>query len=34
VGNLRSAKATDLYTTAGTDSGVEVFEPMFTYHGA
>jgi alpha-L-rhamnosidase len=33
VGNLRGAKATDVYTTAGTDSVDEVFEPVFTYHG-
>lgn len=33
-GNLRSAKATDVYTTAGaTGPEGEVFEPMFTYHG-
>jgi len=33
VGNLRSARATDLYTTGGVSEGVEVFEPVFTYHG-
>lgn len=32
-GNLRSAEATDTYTTAGSEDG-EVFEPMFTWHGA
>jgi len=31
-GNLRSAEATDTYTTAGSEGG-EVFEPMFTWHG-
>jgi len=29
--NLRSAKATDVYTLKGT--GTEVYEPRFTYHG-
>jgi alpha-L-rhamnosidase len=29
--NLRSAKATDIYTTSG--EGTETFEPRFTYHG-
>ncbi|MFF2386317.1 family 78 glycoside hydrolase catalytic domain [Streptomyces sp. NPDC058108] len=29
--NLRRAQATDIYTTAGTDS--EIFEPQFTVHG-
>ena len=34
VGNLRSALATDVYTTAGTTGTAnEVFEPVFTYHG-
>jgi alpha-L-rhamnosidase len=33
VGNLRSALATDLYTTGGVSEGFEVFEPVFTYHG-
>jgi len=33
VGNLRSAKATDVYITREVDSGVLVLEPMFTYHG-
>ena len=33
VGNLRAAKATDLYTTGGVTEGFEVFEPVFTYHG-
>lgn len=32
VGNLRSAKATDTYTTRGS-SGAEIWEPQFTYHG-
>jgi alpha-L-rhamnosidase len=31
-GNLRSAEATDTYTTRG-DTGGEVFEPFFTWHG-
>ena len=31
-GNLRSAEATDTYTTRGDVDG-EVFEPMFTWHG-
>ena len=31
-GNLRSAEATDVYTTRGDDAG-EVYEPMFTWHG-
>jgi len=30
VGNLRSALATDLYTTKGASEDAEVFEPMFT----
>ena len=34
VGNLRDAKATDVYTTQGTAEGAEVWEPVFTYHGA
>lgn len=33
VGNLRSARATDLYTTGGVSEGFEIFEPVFTYHG-
>ena len=33
VGNLRSAKATETYTTRGTEDADEVFEPQFTYHG-
>ena len=34
VGNLRSAKATDVYTTGGVDEGVETWEPPIgTYHG-
>lgn len=33
VGNLRGAKATDVYTTRGTSEDAEVFEPVFTYHG-
>ena len=33
VGNLRSALATDVYTTGGVSEGAEVFEPVFTYHG-
>lgn len=35
VGNLRTAKATDTYTTKGTAAGgdAEIFEPMFTFHG-
>lgn len=32
-GNLRSASATDVYTTAGTSTGAEVFVPPFAYHG-
>ena len=31
VANLRSARATDVYTLKG--GGVEVWEPRFTYHG-
>jgi alpha-L-rhamnosidase len=31
-GNLRSAEATDVYTTRG-DAVAEVFEPLFTWHG-
>ena len=31
-GNLRSAEATDVYTTRGSDDG-EVFVPVFTWHG-
>ena len=31
VKNLRGARCRDIYTTAG--SGVEVYEPRFTYHG-
>ena len=31
-GNLRSAEATDVYTTRGDARG-EFFEPMFTWHG-
>jgi alpha-L-rhamnosidase len=31
VANLRSAKVTDTYTLKG--SGLEVYEPRFTYHG-
>jgi alpha-L-rhamnosidase len=31
-GNLRSAEATDTYTTRGDAAG-EVFEPLFTWHG-
>ena len=31
-GNLRSAEATDVYTTAGSETG-ETFEPLFTWHG-
>ena len=31
VDNLRRAKATDTYVTAGDD--IEIFEPQFTYHG-
>ena len=31
-GNLRSAEATDTYTTRGSADG-EVFEPLFTWHG-
>jgi len=35
VDNLRSAKATDVYTTKGTEDGsaFEIYEPAFTYHG-
>lgn len=33
VGNLRSAKATDTYTTRGSTGAAEVWEPQFTYHG-
>jgi len=33
TGNLRSALATDSYTTAGSADADEVFEPKFTYHG-
>lgn len=33
VGNLRSAKATDTYTTRETNDGTLVLEPLFTYHG-
>ncbi len=29
--NLRTAKATDIYTTSG--KGLEIYEPRFTYHG-
>jgi alpha-L-rhamnosidase len=32
-GNLRTAEATDTYTTAGVTTGAEVFVPMFTWHG-
>lgn len=32
-GNLRSAEATDVYTTKGVDEGYETFIPMFTWHG-
>ena len=31
VANLRTARATDIYTLKG--EGVEVYEPRFTYHG-
>jgi alpha-L-rhamnosidase len=31
-GNLRSAEATDTYTTRGDDDG-ETWEPLFTWHG-
>jgi alpha-L-rhamnosidase len=31
-GNLRSAEATDTFTTRGSTSG-ETFEPLFTWHG-
>jgi alpha-L-rhamnosidase len=31
-GNLRSAEATDTYTTRGSDNG-ETFVPLFTWHG-
>jgi hypothetical protein len=34
VGNLRSARATDVYVTGGVDEGVETWEPPIgTYHG-
>lgn len=34
VGNLRSARATDVYITGGTDEGFETWEPPIgTYHG-
>jgi alpha-L-rhamnosidase len=33
TGNLRSALATDSYTTFGSTDEDEVYEPMFTYHG-
>ena len=33
VGNLRSAKATDVYTTRGATAAAETWEPQFTYHG-
>ena len=33
VGNLRSARATDTYTTRASPDDDVVFEPMFTYHG-
>jgi alpha-L-rhamnosidase len=34
VGNLRSARATDVYTTGGASEGAEVWEPPIgTYHG-
>jgi hypothetical protein len=33
VGNLRSARATDAYTTRASPDDDVVFEPMFTYHG-
>jgi alpha-L-rhamnosidase len=34
VGNLRSARATDVYITGGVDEGEEVWEPPIgTYHG-
>ena len=32
MGNLRSAKATDVYVLKGDPEG-EVFEPVFTQHG-
>jgi alpha-L-rhamnosidase len=31
--NLRTAKQTDIYITAGSVDQDEVFEPVFTYHG-
>jgi len=34
TGNLRSARATDVYTTAGVSEGYETWEPVIgTYHG-
>ena len=33
VGNLRKAKATDVYKCKGGDDAVETYEPRFTYHG-
>lgn len=33
VGNLRSAKATDMYTTRASPDADLVLEPLFTYHG-
>ena len=33
VGNLRSARATDAYTTRASPDDDVIFEPMFTYHG-
>jgi alpha-L-rhamnosidase len=33
VGNLRSALATEVYTTRQVDTGVLSLEPLFTYHG-
>ena len=32
VGNLRGAKATDIFTAKGA-SGGETYQPMLTYHG-
>ena len=33
TGNLRSAKATDVYTTRASPDDDVLFEPLFTYHG-
>ena len=31
--NLRSAKQTDVYIFSGNESGTQVWQPSFTYHG-